>query len=610
MTETSLKQIQNSTHKKDYEKSQPIRIAQLLKEEETLKRTQKNSAHKKDYEKSQPIRIVQLFKEEETLKRTQKNSAHKKDYEKSQPIRIAQLLKEQETLKKTQKNSERKKAQPERLGPLSSTKCTGKDKPVGIKKQNQSLHAEKRVRRNLNFNEISDSILENNENTNKSNKFIINEPISKDILTRLNKKSLLLPPNTIKHEYIQKCTKNVDEHSKRQEVSEKHISTVKKSDARICSIMHKENREWELNGSLLLNNELPGKTSVQFKCIKTSNGCETAKVSNSLGLNIISKNQPQCSETPSVKKFVQSSRCTTYQEITVNNEDQLCIQDNLIHEVLIPNKINSKNEVFDKSEDQNLCNDLQDTKLVVAKNDNGKPTSSEMIYVDKSELIHLEYQLKNLLNTMEDKISEVNSTLMCITKLLSVNNEQVIQPNIYIEKQDCSESGKVHSMMLDKEVEETICCKLLQQTEENLEAPISHDPQICVNSVKRISLNKSNKSNKENHEVTIENNTPTNADESFLNLEEQFNITCEKFVQAHCIQQKTPTVTRYKQKRSLREYMALKSSMRFLETPDGKGFKSTCRESNIDTSILNKSYISNKVLLDIQNLYSDSPVSD
>ncbi|XP_043255312.1 uncharacterized protein LOC122399044 isoform X2 [Colletes gigas] len=588
-----------------------MRITQLLKVEESSKKTQKNSAHKKDYEKSQPIRITQLLKEEETLKRTQKNSAHKKDYEKSQPVRIAQLLKEEETLKKTQKYSERKKALPERLGPLSSTKSTVKDKPVGINKQDQSLRVEKRVRRNLNFNEIPHSILENNENKNKSNKFIINEPISKEIHTTSNKKSLLLPPNTIKHKHIQKCAKNVDKHSKRQEVSEKDVSTVRKSDARIYSIMRKENREWELNSSLLLNNKSPGKTSVKFKCIKTSNGCETAKVSNSLGLNIIDKSRPQCSEISSVKKFLQSSRCTTYQEITVNNEDQLCIQDNLIHEVLIPNEINSKNEVFDKSEDQNLCNDLQDTKLVVAKNDiNGKPTSSEMIYVNKSELIHLEYELKNLLSTMEDKMSEVKSTLMCITKLLSVNNEQVIQPNIYIEKQNYSESGKVHNMMLGKEVQGTICHKLLPQAKENLGTPISHVPQVYVNSVKRISPNRSNKSNKENHEVTIESNTPADGNESFLNLEEQLNITCEKFVQAHCTQQRTPTVTRYKQKRSLREYMALKSSIGFLETPDGKGFKSTCRESNIDTSILNKSYISNKLLLNIQNLYSDSPVSD
>ncbi|XP_076166120.1 uncharacterized protein LOC143146038 [Ptiloglossa arizonensis] len=540
-----------------------------------------SSTGKSKTKQTQSIRMTQYS----TCPRLMQNNVQKKDCERSQPIRVAQLLMEEETLKKVQKDSVRKRAQPEKLGPLSNTKNSRVNNQSGeINMYNQFVCSEKHVRRNLNFNQIQSAVLENNENRNKLNKFTNDEPISKEVLAKMNRKSLLLPPNTIKHKHLQKFIKEGSKHSKVSKVSTGNILTDKRSD--IYFTVQEENQNLEVNKSLLLNTELPVKNnnSVQLVSLKTSNGCEISNIFDHSNLNVI-------------------------------NKDQLYTQDNLICDIWTPNKINSKNEVSIKPQDQdecikNLCNNLPDTNQMVSKIDNNvSHTSSEIICVDRNKLIDLEHELISLLSTTEKNISKIKSTLTCVKKLLSVNNEEVIKSNIYIE-QDYSELGKAHNVMLDKEVQVKICCKSVDKSDKNLEATVLHVLQSNVNDVKQItrgSSNQNNDINKENHETMTEKRMSNCSDESFLNLENQFNITNGKFTQEQCIQQKTPMITKYKQQRSHREYTTLKSSMNFLETPDGKRFRSLCQQSNIDTSILSRAYISNKVLADIQNLYSDSP---
>ncbi|XP_054011955.1 metacaspase-2-like [Hylaeus anthracinus] len=484
-----------------------------------------NSAGKSQVKQSQSIRRTDYY----TCSKLTETDTHKNDYERTQPIKIAQLLRKEENLKTTHKDSVRKRAQPERLGPLSSVKNKKINKESdGINANGQSTCFDKHVRRNLNFNENTENnIQENNEIKNKPKKYARNNSTCKNV-TSMSRNSLLLPPNTIKYKYLHRRTTVTTKCSKIDEESKEVVPSVKLSDARIFPSMQKENQRMEVNSSLSLNNKSPGKDNnpTQFECIES------------------------------------------------------------------------------------LSNDLQGTTLVEPKNDiNNRCTLSEIIHVDRSMLIHLECELNNLLRTEEDKISKIKSTLTCIQKLLFVNNEKDVKCNVSTE-QNCSEPEEVPIIMLNKEVQVGICCKLMQNSKENLEVPPLHVPEDYIHEVKPLSaneLNKNNENNKENHEITNEINGTNKVDDSFLDLENQFNTIYGKLTQDHSTQPKTPTITNCKQQRSLREYMTLKSSMNFLETPDGKRFCSLYQKKNIDTSNLSKSYISNKLLNDIQNLCSDSP---
>ncbi|KZC06362.1 hypothetical protein WN55_10272, partial [Dufourea novaeangliae] len=269
----------------------------------------------------------------------------------------------------------------------------------------------------------------------------------------------------------------------------------------------------------------------------------------------------------------------------------------------------SKYDVIDvpKTQDEcigNLCDDMQNTKMMTLENDNVhiRHTSSEMLCIDKNELICLQCELKNLVSTTEENLIKIKSTLSHVTKLLSIPDQTGAKSEVCEGKQGYSESEKVSNTMSDRERQIEICCKLIEPPKENLKSDAVHVSQNVAAGIQSTNTSKSKKedtTDKENH----------NADESFVQLENELNIAHANPAVQHCSQKLTPIITKYQQKRSLREYMVLKSSMTFLETPDGKKFKSLYQKNDTDASVLSRTYLSNKVLTDLHNLYSDSPES-
>ncbi|CAK9813240.1 hypothetical protein ANTQUA_LOCUS7548 [Anthophora quadrimaculata] len=484
----------------------------------------------------------------------------RKDNERPQPIKIAQLLAQSENSKIAPKNSVHKKIQPERLGTLSSIKNTEiSGKPYGTSTCIKSVHFDKRVRRNLNFNEIVDSSTKRkNENTNKSisNK---DKSIYEKDKKAVKKKSMLLPPNSIKNKYL------------KEETSCPKISKIprKVDETNADSAVKEESKIIKMNSASSLHDE-------------------------SIGINVLPTVSPERIKTA---KFLVPSQYKTPQQVTMN-EDQLLTQNSSMHQKFTPNESNLQSKICTELREEDdciekLCNNLQDAQLAIAGNDtNAESGLSEMIYVNKDKIIRLEHDLKDLLNETEKNVLRLKSTLTCVTRLLSVNAEKIMLPNVDIKR---------GSRLMVEEGVEVETCKLKQCAEEKLKMPITDIPKITIADTEL--------QDKENDKENIECINRRISDISFMELENQLNITHAKPAEEYSVQLKTPTVSKYKQKRSLREYMALKSSVSFLETPDGKKLRSLCQINDIDKFNLNATYISNKLLTDLNNLYSDSPES-
>ncbi|KAK1133182.1 hypothetical protein K0M31_014536 [Melipona bicolor] len=491
------------------------------------------------------------------------NSTSEKDYKRPQPIKIAQLLKQSESIKKIPQDSVRKRAQPERLGALSNKKNIKlNDEQSGT----EMMPSNRCARRFLNFSKISTKITKNeNENENQSNKF---DQIHDEVFKPNKKRSLLIPPNTIRERHLQECSQ--------KNIRQLMIGmTLKKVDE--INVDSKD--ENKITGESL-NVNINSAVSIESK-----QKCNDQKIiSSSDHLKSEFIGHPEHFETSHVTPKISSfSTCKSPQQI--NNEDQVFIQNNSICEKFTLDKNILKYNIFSKSKEtddcvQNLCNNLQNTVLVTSENMEHK--SPEMIDISKDEIIRFERDLKDLLTETEGSVIKIRSMLTHIVGLF----DKEITSNIQLRKGN--------NTMVDKEVQVEICCKSAQYSEKKV-------PQIIVTD---------NVDNKENDGVqSMKKVSDNTTDESFLELENQLNITHAKPMQ-NDFQLKTPKINKKgKQKRPLREYMALKSNMNFLETPDGKKFRSLYQIDDVDKSVLNVSYISNKLLTDLQNLYSESPDS-
>lgn len=412
---------------------------------------------------------------------------------------------------------------------------------------------------------------------------MVEKPLGKDAYEPMGRKSMLLPPNTIKYRHLQNSTKETSSHSKIPQLP-KEVAPTDIKHTNSYTIVRKEDTEVELN------NEASAKENwSKSECIKTSIKCEAGKVSNHTSTRVTDENRAQGSHIPCVitKSPIPSESAT--------NQNDNCDKTNSV-------KLKDQDRFI-----ETLCNNMQDAKLI--ESDSNRKVmccSSEAIYVNRDQFIRLESDLKTLLAATEENVSKIKSTLTCVSRLLSTNNEESMGKEYSV-----LETVR-HTVLVDREVEVEPCTSN-QQLPEDLKTSVSHIPQIVLTDTVYVDTSKllqNNENNKENRKAMNIQSISEAIQESFVQVGNQNNIARTKSVQDVYIQQNTPTIKKYRQKRSLREYMALKSSMSFLETPDGKKLRSLCSTEKLDKSIVNKSYISNKVLTDLHNLYSDSPESN
>lgn len=435
-----------------------------------------------------------------TCPKSSHTNAHKREFERPQAIKVKYLLEQSEGTKSAKKDSVRKKILPERLGPSSSVKKTRTgEKPNGTNTFPRSGHSFKRVQRYLNFNTASvDSPKHDNEDGTQSIERAQDKTNNKTVSVTASRKSLLLPPNTIKDRHLGKPTKTPSRCSRISEVP----------------------------------NEILVKRNVNSAVEKHTGIPEHVIISNETRLQ------------------VQSNSKHNEHNLGATNERRTCMQSELVN----------------SESDSNA---------------------------EHESLIHLERYLQDLLNETEKNVHKLRSALTCVRRLLPAEEKR--------------QSTFTCNSMIDKEVQVTTCCKTVEYSDEQLKAPPTDGPKLILPSTQvpnKHTIVQNHENNKENENVDVR--LLDTGDGSFLELEKQLNIAHALPMQHYSAGQTTPTVTKHKQ-RSLREYMALKSSMSFLQTPDGRKFNSLCQANNADKNVRNLTYISTKLFTDLHNLYSDSP---
>ncbi|XP_078034379.1 uncharacterized protein LOC144468636 [Augochlora pura] len=403
-----------------------------------------------------------------------------------------------------------------------------------------------RVRKNLNFN-----ITSNYPPNNKTNSVHIldkSDLISSHCTTKqvLEPKvgRTLLAPNSIKNIHLQKHKKETDKKSKLDALKE-NVSPEKKSG---IPIYHDKSKQNIFNHNYSITK---GRAKI------TSN-------------NITTKKPLQASQ------FINSQQNNRFQTSSAN-------ETYLKHQGTEP--LEEKDVYIER-----LHDNLQNTKMMVPENGlNAKDTLSETISINVNEVIHLKRELENLTTATEENLNKLKSTLSRVTRLL-IPQESVQQSSI------SNSRGEHVKLSSDKEVQVDICCKLLRSAQKN-----SNIHSSGISEMHRIE--------KENLTIRCKNLSGDNSDDSFLNLEDELGIEQSEPIKnlSICPMQNTPVIKKCMHKRSLREYISLKSTMSFLQTPDGKALY---QRNNKDRSdVLSRTLISNKVLTDFQSLYSDSPDS-
>lgn len=170
-----------------------------------------------------------------------------------------------------------------------------------------------------------------------------------------------------------------------------------------------------------------------------------------------------------------------------------------------------------------------------------------------------------------------------------------------------------------------------EKTGENLDRSeksgdnIDHSRKIVEN-FERLAIETGNEENKENVSVDEDAKTgrrrsarlaaleigrsPKNSDDSFSAIERELNIVHEKST-AVTPRAATPRERRKidpRSRKSMREYMALKSMMNCLQTPDVKGLPTPKGEtSDMSARIRAKRSISRQLMNELDDLYAESP---
>nr|XP_012226036.1 PREDICTED: ras guanine nucleotide exchange factor B-like [Linepithema humile] len=283
--------------------------------------------------------------------------------------------------------------------------------------------------------------------------------------------------------------------------------------------------------------------------------------------------------------------------------------------------------------------------------------SNSHVTLSKTGLTVLQSNLKHLICRLEEDLSclKLISTLIAntlfeanVTNKASENNETKIKHLATKNLNNTEEVDNVKtespSMLVnnltskniitdsDNIVEET--CKSSDVTSDFLENDVSKKYNSEMQSLQQIDI--ASEHDKENKEIL---NTPLNVkrmkpksetrrrsarlmektasklnvtNDSFVNLEDELNImNVQSNATPKLLKECTTPANKNKDKkvgRPLREYMALKSRMSCLLTPNMKRFHSLESKSNAcaDTGGT-KASLSNKVLAELHNLYADSP---
>ncbi|XP_017890062.1 uncharacterized protein LOC108630964 [Ceratina calcarata] len=486
------------------------------------------------------------------------DNMYKNGHQGTRPVKVLQLLKELESKKKSaRKDSAHKRPmQPEKLLVSTSKKKEGGEE----NETRQFVKPGNCVRRVLNFNQPSGNATKNKcESTNKASRFEMDECIGKNSVKKVGRMSFIPLPNSTREKQLQKFNNKVNECSKITEMSKETDNTYDES---------ANTRETNpVNESSDINVDRAGKTVNESVIINGTGDAQRSKMLN-------------------VRPEVLISQPEDLPRTTRNSKVELITETSERSEVHTEPKVKLDSV-------QNLCKNFQSKNLVTGENDTRTEDElSNVFRVERDNLISFQRYLENRLRLTEEHAIQLRASITCVASLITtLNDETNGLPDTKLQR-ECN-------TMVDKEVQTEICPEERSET--------------CTKSIlppaELECLPEDDEGNKENEVLNTMRLSGVTTNSSFLELENELNIIHTEPSPDYENRSKTPIIKRYKQK-SFREYMALKSSMSFLETPDGKRFRCLCQKNGTAEPDLNRKSISKKLLEDIRSLNNESADSD
>ncbi|XP_024887167.1 uncharacterized protein LOC112464425 [Temnothorax curvispinosus] len=276
---------------------------------------------------------------------------------------------------------------------------------------------------------------------------------------------------------------------------------------------------------------------------------------------------------------------------------------------------------------EDFYSSLQTVKMIseTCLNQQRSTNEDERATLSKTELTVLGAKLNHLVCRLEEDMSDLKLTLTTVTKLLSAtnmankeikdNNETKITQQIIEITENLNDNVKAMDTEHDNTLKETH--KMLDINRSNfLETNGKDNPEMQLADQMYFASG----SDKENKEILtspivkqckkLENLNAAN--DSFVNLENELDIVNRKSnIPITPFTNQTPAKNKYQnqnmQERPMKEYMALKSRMSCLLTPNIKRFNPSESRNNIHCETDNaKISVSNKLLAELYNLYEDS----
>lgn len=295
---------------------------------------------------------------------------------------------------------------------------------------------------------------------------------------------------------------------------------------------------------------------------------------------------------------------------------------------------------------EDLHSSLQTVKISESRlNLQHSTNEDERVTLNKAELTILASNLKHLICRLEEDTSNLKLTLTIVTKMLSAINlpNKEIKDNETKTKQQMTDNLN-NNMKVTDNMDTKLPCMATNIDSEYDNALKETCKTPDINRSKFLKTNKKNPqpldqtyvasgSNKENKEIfnspiikqelksktrrrsarlkakVLNNLNVTN--DSFVNLENELDIVNIKSnTPVTPLINRTPAKNKYKDKkiaRPLKEYMALKSRMSCLLTPNIKRFNPSQTKNNIHCETNDtKTSLSDKLLVELYSLYGDS----
>lgn len=484
------------------------------------------------------------------------------------------------------------------------------------------------------------------------------------------RKSFLIPPNTVKDLYIKNrfrqnksilpqsrvstysvCDNKYHKISKRLESCS---SPVKVTNMQIDSVIHEEVNKTVIqciSSQMCTVNDESGIDILYTNCTDIKDDA-MGKESPESSINIEEKKCLSMSTDNCRKDLRQSIQdvqminqsCLNLNHSTNKNNEYIIlntnctdIKDNALGKEIPESLIDVEEKKCLSMNTDNCRKDLhqstQDVQMINQSclNLNHSTNKNEYIILNKTNLIDLASKLKhNICKLEEDTLPNLRfilSTIMDVLSAINITNKESDNNDIKI-MQQMTENLKDHIKITNNINTKSLCVSSNIKTEHNTEENINIEKSIIEDSnipkeiyktpdtnlmklVKTDVYEKNNSGIRSSHQIDFQNLTFENNKEndSFVDLENKLDITNIKSSTTIVSLKKSIPVNKYKNKKEekpLKEYMALKSRMSCLLTPNIKHFNCSQSKNNLHSESGDaKASLSGKILAELYHLYGD-----